>query len=168
VRQKFLDFRTKKALINSRAVRATIPYSASREIGILFTVENNAKHEMVKSFINKLQNDGKKVQVLEFLPKKKDNPEFRFDFFTIEDLGFWGTIHSETADRFSRSNFDYLFIIDVHTNPLIMHVLANSMAHCRIGKYDVTSKAYLDFMIETNGSLQSLIDNMYSYTRQLR
>jgi hypothetical protein len=160
VRLKFLDFRTKKALKNSHAVRATIPYSASKEVGIIFTVEDKQKHQLVKSFISRLQNDGKKVQILEFLPKKKDNPEFMFDFFTIEDLNFWGKINSETADKFCRTNFDFLFILDTHPNPLIAHILANSLAHCRVGRYDERNKAYLDFMIETNCSIQGLIDNI--------
>lgn len=123
---------------------------------------------MVKTFISKLQQDGKQVRVLEFLPKKKENPEFMFDFFTIEDLNFWGKINSETADKFCRSNFDYLFILDTQSNPLITYILANSLAHCRVGRYEEKSKPYLDFMIETNGSLQGLIDNIYEYTKQLR
>jgi hypothetical protein len=168
VRLKFLDFRTKKALSNSKAVRATIPYSASKEVGIIFTVVDKQKHQLVKNFITKLQNDGKRVQVLEFLPKKKDNPEFMFDFFTIEDLSFWGKINSETADKFCRTYFDYLFILDTESNPLIAHLLANSLAHCRVGRYEEKSKPYFDFMIETNGSVQGLIDNIYEYTKKLR
>jgi hypothetical protein len=168
VRLKFLDLRTKKALRNNHAIRATIPYSASKEIGILFTVEDTAKHQMVKNFIAKLQHDGKQVQVLEYLPRKKENPEFMFDFFTVEDLSFWGKINSETAEKFIKKQFDYLFIVDTQTNPLIYHLLAHSKAHCRVGKYNERSTPFMDLMIETNGSVQGLIDNMYEYTKKLR
>ena len=160
--------RTKAALKRNSALRATIPYSAAKQIGILFTVEDTLKHQLIKDFIHKLQREGKEVHVLEFLPKKKDNPEFMFDFFTIEDLNFWGKVNSASAEKFSKINFDYLFNVDTQTNPLIFNMLANCKAHCRVGRFDQTSSPYFELMIETNGSVQTLIDNMYTYTKQLR
>jgi uncharacterized protein DUF6913 len=168
VKLTFLQMRTQSALKKNRAVRATISYQASKQVGILFTVEDKLKHQQVKDFVAKLQHDGKQVQVLEFLPKKKENPEFMYDFFTIEDLSFWGKINSEQADKFSKLNFDYLFIADTKPNPLILNVLANCKAHCRIGKFDPAAESYFELMIETNGSVQALIDNMYEYTKKLR
>lgn len=168
VKLKFLNMRTQSALKKNNAVRATIPYQASRQIGILFTVEDKLKHQQVKDFVSKLQHDGKQVQVLEFLPKKKENPEFMYDFFTIEDMNFWGKINSDKVEKFSMTNFDYLFIVDTRTNPLILNLLANSKAHCRIGKFEVHSEPFFELMIETNGSVQGLIDNMYEYSKKLR
>lgn len=160
--------RTQSALKKNKAVRATIPYSASSQIGILFTVEDKLKHQQVKDFIAKLQHDGKQVQVLEFLPKKKENPEFMFDFFTVEDLSFWGKINSNTVEKFSKVNFDYLFNVDTQANPLIRNLLANCRANCRVGRYDEKAAPFFELMIETNGSVQALIDNMYDYTKKLK
>lgn len=160
--------RTQSALKKNQAVRATIPYATAQRIGVLFTVEDEQKHHLIKDFITRLTHDGKQVQVLEFLPKKKDNPEFRFDFFSIQDLSFWGTLNNEQVEKFSKANFDYLFNIDTEANPLIQNVLANSKAHCRVGRFDEDSTQFYELMIETNGSTQGLIDNMYSYTKKLR
>ena len=165
---KFLNMRTQSALKKNKAVRATIPYQAAQRIGVLFTVEDQQKHQLIKEFIAKLTQDGKQVQVLEFLPKKKENPEFMFDYFTIEDLSFWGKLKSEQADKFSQINFDYLFNIDSQSSPLIQNLLANSKAHCRVGRFDDSATDFYELMIETNGSTQGLIDNMYSYTKKLR
>lgn len=122
----------------------------------------------MKDFISKLQHDGKQVYVLEFLPKKKDNPEFMFDFFTIEDLNFWGKINSSSLEKFQNSNFDFLFNIDTQSNPLILNLMANCKAHCRVGRYLDGFSDFFELMIETNGSTQGLIDNMYSYAKKLR
>lgn len=168
MRLKFLEWRTKLALKKNDAVRATIPYEASKYIGILFSVEDDLKHQQVKDFIAKLHKDGKEVRILEFLPMKKDNPEFMFDFFTISDLNFWGMIKSPTAEKFKNSNFDYLFNIDTKSNPLVLNLLANCKAHCRVGRYEEKSSSFFDLMIETNGTTQALIDNMYLYTKKLR
>lgn len=168
MKMKFLNMRTQSALKKNKAVRATIPYQAAQRIGVLFTVEDQQKHQLIKEFIAKLTQDGKQVQVLEFLPKKKENPEFMFDYFTIEDLSFWGKLKSEQADKFSQINFDYLFNIDSQSSPLIQNLLANSKAHCRVGRFDDSATDFYELMIETNGSTQGLIDNMYSYTKKLR
>ena len=149
-------------------MRATIPYKASKQIGILFTVEDKLKHQQVKDFISKLHHDGKEVRVLEFLPKKKENPEFMFDFFSIQDLSFWGKINSGMAEKFCKTNFDYLFNIDTQSNPLIQNLLANCKAHCRVGRFHENSSTYFELMIETTDSTQGLIDNMYEYTKKLR
>lgn len=115
-----------------------------------------------------LQLDGKKVTVLEYLPKQKDNYEFLFDFFTSKDLSFWGKVKSPDADRFIETPFDYLYCIDNDSNPLILHVLARSKARCRIGKFAKPFDPYFELMIEQNGSVKNLIDSMYKYTKQLK
>lgn len=159
--------RTKSALKNNQAVRATVPYSTAQRVGVLFTVEDEQKHSLIKDFIARLTNDGKQVQVLEFLPKKKDNPEFKFDFFSMQDLSFWGKVNNDRVNEFAKINFDYLFNIDTQANPFIQNILANSRAHCRVGRYDEASTEFYELMIETNGTTQGLIDNMYSYTKKL-
>jgi len=168
VRLKFLELRTQAVLKKNNFRRATIPYSAAKQIGILFTVEDKLKHQQVKDFITRLQHEGKEVQVLEFLPKKKENPEFMFDFFSIQDLNFWGKINSGPVEKFSKTNFDYLFNIDIKSNPLIRNLLASCRAHCRVGRYQEDLSPFFELMIETNGSIQGLIDNMYEYTKKLR
>ena len=80
----FLRHRTGNQLKRNKTVRRSTPYQQAQTVGILFSVEDKRKHDDVKEFVHKLQQDGKKVQVLEFLPEKKDNFEFMFDFFTVK------------------------------------------------------------------------------------
>lgn len=165
---KFLNMRTQSALKKKGTLRATVPYTSAQRIGVLFTVEDQQKHLLIKDFVQQLTQDGKQVHVLEYLPKKKENPEFMFDFFSIQDLNFWGKLSNENVEKFIKTNFDYLFHIDLTSNPLMQYVLALSKAHCRIGKYDEAATPFYELMIETNGSLQGLLDNMYNYTKKLR
>lgn len=164
----FLKLRTNSALKNNETLRASIPYTQARQIGIIFSVEDKQKHDDIKELVKNLEHDGKKVQVLEFLPKKKENYEFLFDFFTIQDLSFWGTINSPSAEKFSDSPFDYLFYIDKESNPLILNLLARSKARCRVGKFAESESPYYEMMIEQEGTTRGLIDSIYKYTRQLR
>jgi hypothetical protein len=160
--------RTDSALKKNKTARASIPYSQAVNIGIIFTVEDMQKHQDIKDLVSRLQHDGKKVKVLEFLPEKKENYEFKFDFFTIQDLSFWGNLNSEAALKFAGEAFDYLFYIDRQSNPLILHLLARSKAHCRVGKFNEDERDFFELMIEHNGSNRDLINNMYNYTSKLR
>ena len=108
------------------------------------------------------------MKVLEFLPKKKDNYEFLFDFFTIEDLNFWGKINNDQARKFAETPFDYLFYVDQEPNPLVLNLLAQSRAHCRVGRHNEGMEPFFEMMIAGQGTARGLIDNMYKYTKQLR
>ena len=160
--------RTNSALKKKGATRASIPYKNAKTVGIIFSVEDKQKHDQIKEFVKHLEHDGKKVDVLEFLPKKKENYEFLYDFFTDEDLSFWGKITSEKAIKFSNTPFDYLFYIDTQPNPLVLDVLARSKAACRVGKFNEPESEFFEMMIEDKGSTKTLIDNIYKYTRALR
>lgn len=160
--------RTRSALKSNKTARTNIPYQKAASMGIIFTVEDKQKHDEIKNFINQLEHDGKKVQVLEFLPENRNNHEFKFDFFTIKDLSFWGNLEAENAVKFANMPFDYLFCIDKETNPLILYLLAQSKAHCRVGKYNEQDSQYFEMMIGQNGTYRGLIETMYNYTSNLR
>ncbi len=160
--------RTQSALKKNKTARASTPFKQALNIGVLFTVDDKEKHEAIKDFIHQLERDGKKVQVLEFLPEKKTNHEFKFDFFTVKDISFWGDLIAPNALKFADTPFDYLFYIDKESNPLILHLLARCKAHCRVGKFNDDVRPYFEMMIEQNGTIRGLIETMYNYTSQLR
>jgi hypothetical protein len=51
---------------------------------------------------------------------------------------------------------------------MMLHLLALSKAHCRIGRFVEPDSAFFEMMIEHKGPVKGLIDNMYKYTRQLK
>lgn len=160
--------RTETALKKNKTVRTSIPYKQASTVGIIFTVEDKEKHEAIKDLIQQLERDGKKVQVLEFLPEKKLNHEFKFDFFSVKDISFWGDLTSSLALKFADTPFDYLFYIDKQSNPLVLHLLAKSKAHCRVGRFNEAESNFFEMMIEQNGTTEGLIESMYNYTSKLR
>lgn len=160
--------RTESALKKNKTTRGSKPYKQANNVGIVFSVEDKQKHLDIKEFIQQLERDGKKVQVLEYLPPKKENFEFKFDFFTMNDLSFWGNLESPVTTKFIETAFDYLFYIDKESNPLILNLLARCKAQCRIGRYDENESDFYELMIEQNGTNKGLMETMYNYTRQLR
>jgi hypothetical protein len=164
----FLKYNTQRILKKEKTPHQSVPYGKARTVGIIFTVEDKQKHFAVKEFIKRLETDGKHVQVLEFLPDKTENYEFKFDFFTAKDVNFWGTMTSSHAIQFAEAPFDYLFYLDFEPNPMILHVLARSHAKCRVGRYWDDGKPYLDFMIESVSNTKGLLESIHKYIIQIR
>ncbi|ELR71489.1 hypothetical protein C900_02552 [Fulvivirga imtechensis AK7] len=166
--KKILSYKTRSLVTNNTVVRRSISYSEARSIGIIFSIEDLKKHETIKKFIKQLEKDGKKTQVLAFLPKGHQNFEFLFDFFTVKDISFWGNFTASQVMEFAQKPFDFLFYMDTVSNPLIKNILAMSKARCRIGKFDDENSAVCELMIQTtNGSTQELASEMYRYTKLL-
>ena len=163
-----LKYRTNLLLRNNKADRTNLSYRKAQQVGIIFTVEDKIKHETVKEFIKKLEQDGKRVQVIEFLPAKKDNYEFRFDFFTEKDLSFWGNITSTDAIKFANTPFDFLFYVDITPNPMILYLLALSKARCRVGRSWDDGHSYFELMIETVANIKVMMETMYKYAALLK
>ena len=168
IRFNLLKFRTNLLLKGDKSKRANIPYKDASTIGIIFSVEDKVKHETVKQLIKRFEQDGKKVQVLEFLPEKKDNYEFRFDFFTENDLSFWGKLNSHDALKFANTPFDFLLYLDKTPNPLILYILALSKSKCRVGRSWEDGHDFFELMIESASDIKGMSDTMYNYTTQLR
>jgi len=168
VKQFFINLRARLQLRNNKQLRLSIPYQQISSVGIIFSTEDNQKHESIKSFVSQLELDSKKVTVLEFLHSKKENYESQYDFFSIDDFSFLGKNNSAVAQKFNETNFDYLICLDCVTpHPAILQLLAQSTAHCRIGKYWESNKLFFDFMIDNNGSVSKLTEQINLYIRQL-
>jgi len=164
----FLKKRTNALLRNNNTPRTNVPYKKAQQIGIIFSVEDKGKHENVKELIKKFEQDGKKVTVIQFLPENKDNYEFRFDFFTENDLSFLGKITSTGALKFADMPFDFLYYLDVIPNPMILYLLALSKAKCRVGKSWNDGRSSFEFMVESDANNKVMIDTMYKYTALLK
>jgi hypothetical protein len=164
---RFLKSRTSRQLRKNKAQRGSIPYKKALTVGVIFTIADRQKHDQVKEFIHKLEQDGKKVRVISFLPEKRENHEFLFDFFTIKDVTVWGKITSHNALQFSETPFDYLYYLDTEPNPLILYLLARSQAKCRVGRFWISGEPYFELMIDSVGNTRSLIDGIYKYATKL-
>lgn len=168
IKERLITLRTRWSLKKNQGNRGSTPFKRATEIGILFSVEDREKHEAIKEFVKSLEIQQKRVQVIGFLPKKKENFDFLFNFFTEEDVSTWGNIKSPDAIRFSNTAFDYLYCFDVKPNPFIQNILARSVAKCRIGQFWKDGEQYLDLMIANVASTKSLIQEAYKYTKDLK
>lgn len=165
---KLLRYKTRSYLKNNKTLRYSEAYQKAVSIGLIFTVEDRQKHDLIKNLIRKFEHDGKKVKALAFLPPDQENYEFLFDFFTYREISFWGNITATSALQFADTPFDFLIYLDAHPNDLILNLVAKSKAKCRIGKFWKEGEPFFEMMIESHGDTRSLIEDVYRYIAALR
>jgi hypothetical protein len=163
-----LRYNTNSQVKKNKTVRSSTAFKKAQQVGVLFTVEDRAKHDTVKEFIKKLEMEGKTVKVLAFLPEKKENFEFLFNYFTKKDISVWGNLLSHDALHFSTQNFDFLYCLDEEPGPIVLNLLARSKAKCRVGKFVEGNEAFFELMIESKNGMRSLSDGELRYSKELR
>ena len=168
--RKLLALRTKLFVKKNNFERITTSFSEAKKIGIVFCVEDKVKHASIDHFVHKLQKEGKTVKALCYLPKGKENYEFRFDFFARADLSFWGNFTSPLIEEFLQEDYDYLFSIDHKSHFLVDNIIARSKAKCRIGLYQEEHNQWLEMMVRVQEfkNIDKAIDQMYHYTMELQ
>ncbi|MDQ3392720.1 MAG: hypothetical protein M3512_01195 [Bacteroidota bacterium] len=170
VRNGLLNYKTRKILGNNNVARQTIAYKKAWEVGILYSVDDLQKHEMIKDFIKLLEKDVKKIEVLTYLGKDKENLEFRYNFFTISDFSFWGDPTADSIVKFAEKKFDFLLYLDLESNIYMENILARSQASCRIGGYYSDKQDFFELMVNVkeNDQIRHLIDQMYHYIKIIK
>ncbi len=169
LRTKLLLFRAKALANGNKTPRTTQRYGEAKHFGIIFSIEDKPKSDIISRFAQQLKSDGKQVSVLSYLPRKKENPDYVFDFFTKSDISLWGHFTSEEVLSFAEQRFDYLLYIDHVPNPVFENFLAISKAKCRVGKFRENHDRFFEMMITTHkeGNTKELIDEMYRYIKVL-
>lgn len=148
-------------------LRSALPYDQAKSFGLLYMVEDLKKHELVKRLVHQLEQEGKKVRVLTYLGKKKENFEFKFDFFTDKEVGFFGSLQADNIQEFIKQPFDYLINLDLAPNVLIKKIVALSKAHCRVGRHLPENEEFFELMIHAGPSdgLTAYTDNTLRYIK---
>ena len=168
VGQKLLIYRTSRFAKKRTGRKCSISYGEAKRIGIIFTTADLEKHLLIKEFIKKLENDGKEVDVLTFLPKNEVNHEFIFNYFTEKDITFFGKFNNRDVIRFAARYFDFLFCIDLNPHPLTESILAITKAKCRVGCYIANRDHLFELMIQPKErTTENLVDEFFRYIKIL-
>lgn len=149
-------------------MRNSTSFSAASTIGILYCSGSLERHHAIKTFVAHLESVGKKVVVLTYLGKGKDNHEFLFNYFTRKDFSGWGNIDNKHISDFIEQPFDFIYCMDFNLNLYMKYILALCKAKCRIGAYSEENNPFYELMVKpTEKSTASLITSMQHYTRSI-
>lgn len=166
---KFITHKINRAVKKNRPERASPSYSKIEQIGVIYMTEGPEKHQIIKSFVRELENSGKKVEVLSYLPAGKHNHEFLYDIFTPDEISFWGSFKSASVNKFIGHKYDYIINLDLKPTILIEHILAKCQAKCRVGAYHNSNSRLFEMMInlDKDDSIDNLSKQILHYIKQL-
>lgn len=168
ITKKIISYRLPSIIKQGSIERSNIvDYKEAHEIGVLATLYNYEKQQMIRAFIEQLQADDKKVKVLCYDTRKEKTKIFGFDTFTKRDISFGGKFSNSDVIDFIGMKFDFLFHVDFESDVIMNKILALSQAHCRIGRYSEDQTAFYELMIDAK-DMDELYDEMYRYTKILK
>jgi hypothetical protein len=153
--------------------RYALNYEEVRTVGILFNSTDEDSHGALNFWVKILKQDGKKVRAMAYFEEKHSNPyDFKFDFFTKNDLKRGEAVHTEEVKAFMQERFDYLYCVSLQHFKPFDYIMRYSHAKCRIGAFyeDDTERPYELMIAIPEGQKRDVVSltlQMMHYTKGL-
>lgn len=123
----------RKELFNRKVNTQSTDLQNASSIGILINASNVKETEAILKYAEKLQNQGKKVQILGFFNDTKIRSNLNFNHFNRKLVNFFDVPKGQIIFDFIYQPFDLLINCFFTENQTLEYIAANSNAHFRIG-----------------------------------
>jgi len=163
-----LSYKTKQFQKVNTSLRLSISFAEAKHIGIIFSNDLPEKVLMAEKLSTIYKKEGKQVKVLAY-DRNVQVKHLPFESFSKKDITFWGNFLNESINQFSQISFDFLICLDHNPGIIIQNILAKSKAKCRVGVWnnlDIENRMF-ELIIQTSKEM-NLVDNIYSYTKNIR
>ena len=170
---KFFTLNIVTHLLSKKIIlaRSNVGLNKAVDIGVLYSYKSPDNHEILQRFIRNLKNLDKKVGVLCYTTAKdrvhqSSNLLYSFDH---EAITSFGALNSDRVKKFIDTPFDYLFHVDLETNPILDFIVTKSQAKCRVGYFDSLRKNLFEVMVKVScvnniEDIKRLTNQMLHYT----
>ncbi|MFL5729412.1 MAG: DUF6913 domain-containing protein [Cytophagaceae bacterium] len=150
--------------------RQATSYSKAVNIGVLIKNPDPNFNKVINEFIAGLQKDGKQVQAICFIDKSL-NRIYDFDFteLTNNEIEWNGDFKQEKVNKFTKTEFDYLYCINISPFLPYENILLRSQAKFRIGYHFKNKRKLFELMIDLKPEekIDVLVRSMMIYTKKL-
>jgi hypothetical protein len=170
---KNLIFYFKNQFYRSRhkVSKNSLGYREALNVGILINNPDHNANYAINQFVAELVRDGKKVEVICFIDKQLNRIyEFPFIELTSSDLSLKGRFKQEKINKFIKTEFDYLYSINISPFLPFENILLKGKAKFRIGYYFNSHRKLFDLMISLRAGerIDTLVKNMLIYTKKIK
>ena len=154
----------------SHVKRQAVNYKKATNIGVLIRNQDPNFNQEINEFVNGLIRDGKKVQVICFVDKSL-NRMYDFEFIELnnKEIMWNGNFRQEKVNKFIKTEFDYLYSINISPFLPYEYILLSSQAKFRIGYHFKNKRKLFELMIDLKPEekIDALVRNMKEYTKKL-
>ncbi len=151
----------KRELKRRNTERGTIDFNKVKTIGILFDGSKIENEVIVNDFVTQLNEKGKKVELLGFVPKNNQALNTTYTSFCLKDLDLFKRPKNQKVTDFIEQPFDILINLTPLNHLQLDFIAALSNAKLRVGPYTDRTHCY-DLMIDHNEK-----SNLNSYIKQI-
>lgn len=168
-KRKASEFFLKRETKNRHRLVRSVNFNKANNIGILFDATDKNEFELVKQYIKKLKDEGKKIQALGYYNHKETpvmmNSKLEYDFFTLKEINWHFKPTSSFVNKYLEINFDILINLCTKSVLPIMYVLALSKAKFKVGMYREKYVSYYDLLVhhQQEKGLPIFIQNIEKY-----
>jgi uncharacterized protein DUF6913 len=141
-------FLLKRKLSKSKNAHYSVPYIKVKHIGILFNAAEQSDYVAIEAYANQLKEEGKKVEILGFIPLKHIEGILSYPYFTKKEINFFQIPKSLDVQDFIDKEFDVLLHFSLEEDLELEYISALSKAKMRVGKYSSDKLFCYDLMID--------------------
>ena len=152
-------------------VREGIAFNEVKNVGILIHNTEEVFCNTIEAFVKMLTEEGKKVSVICHIEKGQRMPyKFKFHPLYSKDIDWKGDFKSDVVNKFIKTEFDYLYSINISPILPFESILLKSKAKFRIGPYLKSEKNLFELMISLrNGeNINELLANMLEFSKKIK
>jgi hypothetical protein len=157
--------------ITRKVLKNPIGYKDALTIGVLINNPDSNFNYAINDFIQELINEDKKVEVICFIDKELNRLyDFKYISLSRNDINWKGDFKGEKVNKFIKTEFDYLYSINILPFLPFENIILKSRSKFRIGYYFNNQRKIFDFMISLRDGekLDSLVKNMMIYTKKIK
>jgi hypothetical protein len=169
IKNYILNLKHRFSKTDTSVIRKNLNFDDVKKIGVLIYNPDREFNTDINLFIKQLVSEGKSVEALCFTSTTNSiHFDFPCSYYSLEDVDWKGQFKREGINKFIKTEFDYLYSINILPFLPFKIVLKKSKAKFRIGNFE--ENADLDLMIKTDSNLtiRTLLEQINFYSKKLK
>ena len=172
IKHKFGNWMLKRSNLEEQRVHQVFNLSGARRIAVLFDATEPKNIQMLKSFVNSIA-AGKQVSALGYVNKKDKSFEhmsiLHFDFFSNEELNWYGKPQGMVIDNFLKEDFDILIDLTLTKFYPLTYLAVASPSKFKVGRTRTDIDVF-DLTIDNtkDQGLEALIEQITHYLNRIK
>ncbi len=174
LKQFIANFTFRKKISSLKNLHETINFDEAKKIGLLYDATEPTNFEIVKEYVKNARAQQKEVLALGYVDKKvlpqNQFAQLGLDFFTRKNLNWQLVPDSLVVANFIKEPFDIVINLCDNTVFPLRYIATVSKAKFRVGRFDESSVACYDMMIEANAEteLKQFIKQAEEFLRKIK
>ncbi|WP_053404194.1 hypothetical protein [Persicobacter sp. CCB-QB2] len=169
LKEKFINQKTKNLISKSKVDRGGMNFENAEFVAIFYTQTSENKDGEIQKFCDQLQREGKTVELITYIPKRKEEHAVKIASFYGDEFSFTGEVKSDALRDFLKKKYDLLIHCDLEKDAVTKFVMAKSKAVMRVGRYfEEEAKLYeLMFVLQDDEKPRQMCALFHQYLKAI-